>query len=499
MMKLLLLPEVLNDALKGQNQEAVGLVDKCKTDFDIQAWTLSSTVQTLVAQDLSPDRICTVLEGIPQIPVNARLNREALQSPHGFAMGVHLAAARIFKIPTLVAAEAGSDLDGISVVSYGQALNPQRKTSADKVDFLNLNLALHPIFDRVDGWFMEIIQNGAFAGGDHVAAFEREFAEYCGVQHSIGVGNGTDALRFSLLAIGVKPGDEVITVPNTFIATTEAISQVGAHPVFVDVLPGTYNINPALIESRITERTKVILPVHLYGQIGDMDAVMAIAGKYELKVLEDACQSHGALYKGRRAGSLGHAAAFSMYPGKNLGAFGEAGCITTDDPGIADIAACLRDHGQSEKYHHRMEGYNGRMDNLQAAALRGKLPWLDQWTEKRRQVAMLYSAKLADVPQVRLPDVADYSAHVFHLFVILVPSPNELSEYLRQREIFTGFHYPVPLHQQEAYRNCEELQGCYPVSEDCAKALMSLPMFPELTEAQIDLVCDGIKEFYSHR
>ncbi|MCP4753178.1 MAG: DegT/DnrJ/EryC1/StrS family aminotransferase [Proteobacteria bacterium] len=343
---------------------------------------------------------------------------------------------------------------------------------------------------------MEIIQSTAFAGGNHVAAFEREFAEFCRIDHAVGVSNGTDALRFALLAMGVTSGDEVLTVPNTFIATTEAVSQAGAKPVFVDVLPDSYNMNPELLESAITDRTKVILPVHLYGQVADMEAILSIADKYGLKVLEDACQAHGAIFQGRRAGSLGHAAAFSMYPGKNLGAFGEAGCLVTNDPEIAETVVCLREHGQSKKYYHRMEGYNGRMDNLQAAALRAKLPFLDEGNEKRRRVAGFYRRHLGEVEQVTLPVVADLQAHVFHQFVILVPDHIELAEHLKAKGISTGYHYPVPLHRQEVYQYRNEVKGSFPVSEWCAERLLSLPMFPELTESQVVRVCNGIKDFY---
>ncbi|MBU3913999.1 DegT/DnrJ/EryC1/StrS family aminotransferase [bacterium] len=345
---------------------------------------------------------------------------------------------------------------------------------------------------------MEIIQNTAFAGGNHVAAFEKEFAEYCGAKHAIGVSNGTDALLFALLAMGIGPGDEVITVPNTFIATTEAISHAGAKPVFVDVLPASYNMNPGLIEEKISDKTKAILPVHLYGQVSDMDSILAIAEKHNLKVLEDSCQAHGAVYRGKKAGTLGDASAFSMYPGKNLGAFGEAGCVITNSSEMADTIRCLREHGQSKKYYHRMEGFNGRMDNLQAAALRGKLPFLDMWNGKRRQVARLYASYLEDISQVILPAIVDYEAHSFHLFVILVSEPENLADYLKEKGIYTGFHYPTPLHLQDSYKYRGEQRGSYPVSEKCSEMLLSLPMFPELTAGQVQKVCREIKNFYSN-
>lgn len=497
MIKLLLLPEVLSTALQQSNQGEDKLIEKCKNHPHIQAWTLSSTVEKLIAQGFHHTQISAILEDITQIPVNARLNQEALQSSHGFEMGIQICAAKIFGIPAIVACQSGLVYEGIKVHSLEEALNLPTENRTGKINISGLELSLHPILDQVDGWFMEIIQNTAFAGGNHVKAFEQEFAAYCKVKHVIGVNSGTDALRFILLALNIGSGDEVITVPNTFIATTEAISQTGAKPVFVDISPETFNMDPSLIESKITEKTKAILPVHLYGQIVEMDTVLSVADKYGLKVIEDACQAHGAKYKGRPAGSLGHAAAFSMYPGKNLGAFGEAGCAVTNQQEVATKIAYLRDHGQSKKYQHKMEGYNGRMDNMQAAVLRSKLPFLDEANEGRRRVAGFYAKQLADVQPVKLPVVANQSQHVFHQFVILVPEPRQLSTYLKQRDIITGFHYPLPLHLQEAYQERQELPGSYPVVEQCAKSLLSLPMFPELTDRQINRICDGIKKFFA--
>jgi dTDP-4-amino-4,6-dideoxygalactose transaminase len=496
MIKLLLSHDLLIEALQNPETAAAQLIKQCADDPGIQAWILAHTVQLCAGQGFSSDKIRQLIDGLSQIPTNARLNEQALDCQVGFETGLQIAAAKMFKIPRVVVSNPQADAEGITFINCQEALNLDDAMDSQQVDFLNLNLALHPIFNRVDGWFMEIIQNTAFAGGNHVAEFEKEFADFCQISHAIGVSNGTDALLFALLAMGIQKGDEIITVPNTFIATTEAISQAGAVPVFVDVCPGSYNINPELIEEKITDKTKAILPVHLYGQIADMDAIMKIAEKHDLLVLEDACQAHGAYYKGKRAGTLGHAGAFSMYPGKNLGAFGEAGCVVTSDPDMAAKVRCLREHGQSKKYYHQIEGFNGRMDNLQAAALRGKLPFLDEWNENRRQIARLYQKELRQVSDVKLPVIDDYASHVFHLFVILVQDPHELSVYLKQRKIHTGFHYPVPLHLQEAYEGRAELQGHYPVSEQCAGQLLSLPIFPELTEKQVIRVCDEIKQYY---
>jgi len=496
MIKLLLLPEILNASIQKTNHHAVELVEKCRLDHQLQGWTMASTVQALVDLGNSGSAIQANIQGISLIPVNARLSYEALESDLGFEKGLQLAALKMFKIDYLVGLDSAIDNSQIPALTCQQAVELDGSKLTDRIDFLNLNLSLHSIFDQVDGWHMDIIQNTAFAGGNHVAEFEKEFADFCQTQHAVGVSNGTDALLFSLLAMGIGKGDEVITVPNTFIATTEAISQTGATPIFVDVLPGTYLMNPELIESKITGKTKAIVPVHLYGQVADMDAILSIAKKHSLRVLEDSCQAHGAVYQGRKAGSMGNAGAFSMYPGKNLGAFGEAGCVTTNDDDIAETVRCLREHGQSKKYYHRLEGFNGRMDNMQAAALRAKLKHLDDWNENRRRWARIYQENLASVSQIILPEVVDYSAHVFHLFVILAEQSHELSEFLKARNIYTAYHYPVPLHLQDAYKDRNEKTGSYPVTERCSETLLSLPMFPELSEDKVKRVCEEIKVFY---
>ncbi len=497
MIKLLIDSDILLGASQG-DQPAHTLLGICKNNSDVQGWVLANVTADLVNAGVEAGDINDLLIDLAQIPINALLNEHALESELEFPAALLNAAGPLFKADRVVS-NRFSDLAGsIQFVNCSKALAlVESDSEPGKVNFMNLNLGLHPIFNRVDGWFTDIIQNTAFAGGKHVDAFEQEFAKYCGTNYAIGVSNGTDALRFALIAMGIGDGDEIITVPNTFIATTEIMSQLGAKPVFVDVLEGTYNLNPDLIEDKITGNTKAIVPVHLYGQVAEMDRIMEIADKHGLLVLEDSCQAHGAVYKGKRAGSFGNAAAFSMYPGKNLGAYGEAGCIVTNDKDIDDVVRCLREHGQSKKYYHRMEGYNGRMDNLQAAALRGKLPFLDGWNQKRRERAKQYLEHLNGIPELVLPEVSDFSAHVFHVFVILVPDSAALSAYLREKDIYTAFHYPVPLHLQDAYRGSEVAEGHFPVSEKCAKSLISLPMYPELTKQEVDKVCQEIRQFYS--
>ena len=338
----------------------------------------------------------------------------------------------------------------------------------------------------------EILNSGGFVGGKHVAALEEEFAEACGVRHCVSVNSGTDALRFIFIALGLQQGDEVITVPNTFIATAEAISQAGGNIVFVDVNSDTYNMDPEKIVPAITPRTKGIVPVHLYGQTVDMDPILAIAQKYGLWVVEDACQAHLAEYKGRKAGSMGIAGAFSFYPTKNMGACGEAGAVTTNDADLAARVRTIRDHGQVRKNCHHMEGYNGRCDALQAAVLRVKLKYVFSWNDSRRKNATRYIELLKSAYEVILPKAAEEHLHVYHLFVVQVDSRDEVGDALRRQGIGTAIHYPTPLHLQEAYAHMAIPVGSFPVSESCAGRLLSLPMFPELTEEQIAYVCQEL-------
>ncbi|HND62525.1 MAG TPA: DegT/DnrJ/EryC1/StrS family aminotransferase [Opitutaceae bacterium] len=362
-----------------------------------------------------------------------------------------------------------------------------------QVPFLDLKAQHDPIRAELFAAFNEVIDRSAFAGGPYVAKFEADFAAYCGSKHAIGSGNGTDALWLALLARGIGPGDEVITVPNTFIATAEAISYCGAKPVFVDIDERTYTMNPALIERAITPRTKAIIPVHLYGQVADMDPIMAIAKKHNLMVVEDACQAHGATYKGRKAGTIGDAGAFSFYPGKNLGALGEGGGTVTNDDALAEKMRTFRDHGQETKYHHSVIGWNARMDGLQGAALQIKLRRLDAGNEARRRHAAQYTQLLSGVKGVITPTVADYGVPVFHLYVIRVAERDRVLAAMGQRGIGCAIHYPKPVHLQKAYASLGYKPGSFPVAERTAPELLSLPMFPELTPAQVELVVKELK------
>ncbi len=363
-----------------------------------------------------------------------------------------------------------------------------------KVPFLDLNAHHAPLMGEFEAATRNVITTGAFAGGPFVAAFEKDFAAYCQCEQAIGVGSGTEALWLCLLAAGVGPGDEVITVPSTFMATAEAITYCGARPVFVDIDEQTYTMDPSLVEAAITKKTKAIIPVHLFGQIADMDPIIAIAQKHGLTIIEDACQAHGAEYKGRRAGSLGDAGCFSFYPGKNLGAFGEAGAVVTDNAEMAEKMRVLRDHGQVRKYHHSMIGWNCRMDGIQGAVLQIKLRHLAQSTDLRRAHAALYNRLLNDVEEIILPIEAPHARHVYHIYSVRTRERDELMRALTDAGIGCGIHYPIPVHLQEAYQSLGYSTGDFPVAERAASEFVSLPMYPELTREQIETVAARVKE-----
>ncbi len=345
------------------------------------------------------------------------------------------------------------------------------------------------------------LKTGRFIGGPEVDNFEKEFAHFCESTHAVAVNSGTDALRFALIAAGVGKGDTVVTVPNTFIATTEAITQCGAEVAFVDVDEKTYNLDAAKLQEYLETHpgVKAVIPVHLYGQMSDMDPILDLAQKHNLIVIEDACQAHGAGYYSKkhnrwfRAGSMGKAAAFSFYPGKNLGACGEGGAVTTHDPEIAKKVKMLRDHGQSQKYYHEIEGYNGRLDTIQCAMLRVKLGHLEEWNDKRREAACRYSGLLAGIPGITLPFTPDWSRAVYHLYVIRTAARDKLQKHLSAQKIGTGLHYPVPLHLQNAYANRGFKPGDFPITEKAAAEILSLPMFPQLTMEQQQHIAAQIK------
>ena len=365
-----------------------------------------------------------------------------------------------------------------------------------QINFVDLNKQYSLIKPEIDDAIQRVIKNSSFIGGEEVSAFEEEFAQYCDAHYCAGVNSGTDALKFICMALGIKEGDEVILPVNTFIATALGVSSMGAKPVFVDCEDGTYNIDVKKIEEKITSRTKAIIAVHLYGQPAEMDSIISIAQKHKLYVIEDACQAHGAFYKDRRVGTFGIASAFSFYPGKNLGAYGDGGAVITNDADMTEKIKKLREYGQEKKYVHTERGTNSRLDGLQAAILRVKLRHLDGWNEKRRNVAACYYDNLKDL-QIKLPITMADRNHVYHLFVIETDNRDELLQYMSQKEIFCGIHYPIPLHLQGAYRELGYKEGDFPVSERSASRILSLPVYPELKKEEIRYIKNTINEFVS--
>lgn len=390
----------------------------------------------------------------------------------------------------------------------------------NKVPFLDLITPHQELQTELLSVFQSALKTAGFIGGPMVEQFERDFAQFCGAAHCVGVNSGTDALRFALYAAGVRPGDVVVTVPNTFIATTEAISQTGATFEFVDVDEETCNMDPAKLREYLEQQCDIdpitgrpisrrsgrpvtaVVPVHLYGQMADMDPIMELAETYNLIVIEDACQAHGAEYfsrrenRWRRAGTMGKASAFSFYPGKNLGACGEAGAVTTDDAGLARIVSMMRDHGQAKKYYHDLEGYNGRLDAIQAGILSIKLRRLAEWTEKRREIAVRYDQLLAAASgKLGLPGKPSWSQPVYHLYVVRSEAREALREHLTEAGIGTGIHYPIALHLQKAYSEIGYGLGDFPVAEKVCSQVLSLPLYPELTGEQQQRVTQEILEF----
>ena len=361
-----------------------------------------------------------------------------------------------------------------------------------KVPFLDLGMQYRSIQQEIHQAIAKVLESTQFVLGEEVALFEEEFASYSGAAHGIGVNSGTSALHLALLAAGVGPGDEVITVPNTFVATVAAIRYTGARAVYVDVDPLTYNLDPEKLAGAITERTRAIIPVHLYGQTADMDPILAVARQHGLVVIEDACQAHGARYFDRPAGSMGDLACFSFYPGKNLGAYGEGGMVVTSNEAFAKKIRMLRDWGQDRKYNHVLEGFNYRLEGMQGAILRVKLRYLEDWTEARRAHASQYGQLLADTP-FGLPSERSGSRHVYHIYPVRTQEREAVMKALAEQGIQTGIHYPTPCHLQPAYRDDAFPPGSFPHAERAAAEVMSLPMFPEMTEQQVEVVAHALQ------
>jgi len=366
------------------------------------------------------------------------------------------------------------------------------------VPFLDLKAQYRGIRDEVNAAILNVVESGQFVLGDAVEAFEKNFAAYCNVEHAVALNSGTSALHVALLAAEIGPGDEVITVPMTFVATTAAVLYAGATPVFVDVDPVTWTMDPAAIKAAVTAKTRAILPVHLHGRMADMGAIMAVAQRHDLIVIEDAAQSHGADHHDRRAGSIGAVGCFSFYPGKNLGAYGEGGAAVTNDAGLARRMRALRDWGQEGKYNHVMHGFNYRMDGIQGAVLDVKMRHIEGWTEARRAHAARYNEMFAALGlDLGLPAPEGNSRHVWHVYAVRMKERDRVASCLKDRGVATGIHYPVPVHMQPAYRDRGYRQGNLPISERLAAEFLSLPIFPEMSNDQIDEVVEAVRSSLS--
>ncbi|MCX7994753.1 MAG: DegT/DnrJ/EryC1/StrS family aminotransferase [candidate division WOR-3 bacterium] len=382
-----------------------------------------------------------------------------------------------------------------------------------QVPFMDLKRQYEMIKDEIDEAIKKTIESCAFVAGEMVKEFEKNFASYCGTKYGIAISSGTSAIYAALKALDIGRHDAVITVPYTFIATAEAISFTGATPIFVDIKEDSYTIDPEKVKEYIENKcewiekkgilrdrerklnVRAIIPVHLYGQTADMDEILKIAQEYNLAVIEDAAQAHGALYKNKKAGSIGLLSAFSFYPSKNLGAYGQGGMVLTNDEGLAEKVRMLIDHGQKERYLHEFEGWNFKMDGFQAAILNVKLNYLDDWNEDRRQNAYYYNQLLNNTEKIITPKEMDYGKHIYHLYAVRVPDREKFQNFLKERGIGTGIHYPKPLHLQKAYNHLGYKEGDFPISEKCAREIVSLPMFPELTKKEIEYVCEQIKDW----
>lgn len=366
----------------------------------------------------------------------------------------------------------------------------------EPIPFLDLSHVHEGVKDSILEDVAALIDTNRYINGPAVSEFEAAFATYCGTAHCAGVSSGLDALRLILIATAISPGDEVIVPANTFVATIEAVTQAGARPVLVDASEDDFNLDVAAVDAAVTNSTRFLLPVHLYGQMADMRALHEVAARHDVRIIEDACQAHGAERDGLRAGAAGSAAAFSFYPGKNLGAMGDAGAVVSDDDEVVSIVRALREHGQRAKYHHELEGYTARLDTIQAIVLLHKLPLLDACNDARRDVAAAYANALTGVGDLVLPQIAEGSSPVWHLYVVRTADPNALAAHLAERGVGAGRHYPQPVHMTEAYRSLGYHAGAFPVSERLAREVLSLPIFPGMTEAQVGWVADAVSDFF---
>lgn len=365
------------------------------------------------------------------------------------------------------------------------------------IPLVNLNRQHNAIKTQIISVIQKVISQSNFVLGESVEKLEKRFSQFVGTKYAVGVDSGCSALELGMRGLGIKTGDEVITPVNSFIASSSTISAIGAKPVWIDCDPQTYNLDATQIDKLITKKTKAIMPVHLYGQPADMESIKRLAKKNNLWIIEDACQAHGAKYKDKPVGSFGDFAAFSFYPGKNLGAFGDAGILTTNNKKLAETVSQMRNYGQTKKYHHHKTPHNKRIDNLQAAILLVKLRYLKKWNRLRYKHAQAYSSILANIKSIKIPQQSKNSTHVYHLYVIETQLRDKLQKYLRNKGIQTGIHYPIPIHLQKFYQSTGKNKDSFPIAESVAKSILSLPMFPELKQSEIVYICTSIKKFYS--
>ncbi len=493
--EVLVCHDVFKKALNG-GQKELEVIEAVKTG-KIKGWISSLTKFSLASE--FGEKVLSLLTSFREIPLRPSLI-ESLKAGEIDVFNVELNSARQFGLKIVITAgklREYTEFKQYSPAEFIASLESGELKRRERIPLVDLRAQLHTIYNELDEVFTSIITHNTFAASEYVRKFEDEFANYLGVKHVILTCNGTSALMLALLALGVGSGDEVVTVPFTFVATLEAIVFTGATPVLVDIDPATYTMDPSHLRKVISHRTRAIMPVHLYGQPADMDPILEIAEKYGIKVIEDACQSHGALYKGRKTGTIGHVAAFSFYPGKNLGAWGEAGAVATNDDELAAIMRKIRDHGAEKKYFYLRKGLNLRSSNFQGAVLSVKLKYLDQWNERRRELAHLYNELLRDINGVITPYEAPYARHVYHLYVIKAQRRDLLRLHLAKRGIDTGIYYPIPLHLQKAYVDLGYIKGDFPNAENAAAHVLALPMFPELEEEEVERICSAIKEFYS--
>ena len=495
----------------GLTSELGGLAEDLLSARDLECWTPAlcvakayETVQQEHGQEVANRLLEFVNENVGSVPLRSTAFTDLLQS--GFdsleAAG-HKSVDTLIDIDAILSRSLDVTINNVRCVTPEQCLASKIPSDDSTVPFLDLKMQYSKVYNEIDNRFTDILANTAFVLGKHVEEFEKSFADAQGAKYCVGVSSGTDALHLAFMALSIGPGDEVIVPVNTFIATAEAVSLAGAKPIFVDSNE-YYNIDVqatrrVLEERRGSHRIRAIAPVHLYGQPADLGGLLELAEEHDLRVVEDCAQAHMAEFRGASVGNMGDYGAFSFYPGKNLGAFGEAGALITNDVELYECAKMLRAHGESVRYHHSAVGHNYRMEAFQGAVLATKVKHIADWSEARRRNADLYRELLADTPGIELPRDPGFAKSVYHLFIVQVDDRDDLRDFLAERSIATGLHYPLPLHLQKAYADMGYKIGDFPVAESQAERIVSLPMYPELSPAQIERVCSGIKQFLANR